>query len=153
MEGENTLFLESHDDHAGRWTGGKRERMVRNGKAGGAWEAKFISVPEDKERMPVLYRDFIVQNKPEKARLYLFGAGLYEVDVNGEKAGDEYLLPGYHSYDMLMEYQTFDVTGFLKSGNNRISILLGEGWYKGRFGFDDVYENLYGDRKNVLRNL
>ena len=41
-------------------------------KQGGAWEAKFISVPEDKERMPVLYRDFIVQNKPEKARLYLF---------------------------------------------------------------------------------
>ena len=36
MEGENTLFLESHDDHAGRWTGGKRERMVRNGKAGGS---------------------------------------------------------------------------------------------------------------------
>ncbi len=122
-------------------------------KQGEAWKAKFISVPEDKERMPVLYRDFSVQNKPEKARLYLFGAGLYEVDVNGEKAGDEYLLPGYHSYDMLMEYQTFDVTGFLKSGNNRISILLGEGWYKGRFGFDDVYENLYGDRKKCIAEL
>ena len=118
-----------------------------------AWSARFISAAEDKERMPVLYRDFTVRNKPEKARLYLFGAGLYEVEVNGEKAGDEYLLPGYHSYDLLMEYQTFDITGLLKAGDNRISILMGEGWYKGRFGFDDVYENLYGDRKKCIAEL
>lgn len=117
------------------------------------WEARFISVSEDRERMPVLYRDFSVLKKPEKARLYLFGAGLYEVEVNGKKAGDEYLLPGYHSYDLLMEYQTLDVTGLLQDGNNRISVLLGEGWYKGRFGFDDVYEDLYGDRKICIAEL
>ena len=118
-----------------------------------AWEAKFISVPEDKERMPVLYRDFSVSDQIKKARLYILGAGLYEVEVNGKKAGDEYLLPGYHSYDFLMEYQTFDVTDLLTCGENRISILLGEGWYKGRFGFDDVYLDLYGDRKKCIAEL
>lgn len=118
-----------------------------------AWEAAFISAPEDRERMPVLYRDFSVREKPVRARLYLFGAGLYEVEINGEKAGDEYLLPGYHSYDLLMEYQTFDITRLLREGKNRVSILLGEGWYKGRFGFDDVYENLYGDRKVCIAEL
>lgn len=118
-----------------------------------AWEAAFISAPEDRERMPVLCRDFSVREKPGRARLYLFGAGLYEVEINGEKAGDEYLLPGYHSYDLLMEYQTFDITRLLREGDNRVSILLGEGWYKGRFGFDDVYENLYGDRKMCIAEL
>lgn len=118
-----------------------------------AWEAKFISAPEDKERMPVLYRDFSISDRPKKARLYIFGAGLYEVEINGEKAGEEYLLPGYHSYDLLMEYQTFDITELLKQGKNRISVLLGEGWYKGRFGFDDVYYDLYGDRKKCIAEL
>ncbi len=118
-----------------------------------AWEADWISTSEDKTRMPVLYRDFTVESRLKRARLYIFGAGLYEVSVNGIKAGDEYLLPGYHSYDLLMEYQTFDVTGILQKGDNRISVLLGEGWYKGRFGFDDVYLDLYGDRKKCIAEL
>ncbi|MDE7284550.1 MAG: alpha-L-rhamnosidase N-terminal domain-containing protein, partial [Lachnospiraceae bacterium] len=117
------------------------------------WTADWISVPENQKQMPVLYRDFEVVNKIKKARLYIFGAGLYEVNINGIKAGDEYLLPGYHSYDLLMEYQTFDITGMLEEGNNRISVLLGEGWYKGRFGFDDIYLNLYGDRKKCIAEL
>lgn len=116
------------------------------------WEADWISVPENK-RMSALYCDFEVKSRIKKARLYIFGAGLYEVDINGTKAGDEYLLPGYHSYDLLMEYQTFDVTEIIKEGDNRISVLLGEGWYKGRFGFDDVYLNLYGDRKKCIAEL
>ena len=117
------------------------------------WDADWISAPEDKTRMPVLYRDFTVESEIKKARLYIFGAGLYEVDINGIKAGNEYLLPGYHSYDLLMEYQTFDVTEMLKKDDNRISILLGEGWYKGRFGFDDVYVDLYGNRKKCIAEL
>lgn len=122
-------------------------------KRGEEWQAKFISVPEDKERMPVLYCDFVLSGQPESARLYIFGAGLYEVEINGKRAGDEYLLPGYHSYDLLMEYQTFDITGLLKDGGNRISVILGEGWYKGRFGFDDVYYDLYGNRKKCIAEI
>lgn len=117
------------------------------------WCADWISTEENTERMPIIYRDFCISGQLKKARLYLFGAGLYEVTVNGVKAGEEYLLPGYHSYDMLMEYQTFDITESLKKGENRISILLGEGWYKGRFGFDDVYVNLYGDRKKCIAEI
>ncbi|MCM1387035.1 MAG: glycoside hydrolase family 78 protein [Bacillus sp. (in: Bacteria)] len=117
------------------------------------WNAEWISVPEDRTRMPVLYRDFSVENNLKNARLYIFGAGLYEVMVNEIKAGNEYLLPGYHSYDLLMEYQTFDIMKYIKTGNNRISVLLGEGWYKGRFGFDDEYFDLYGDRKKCIAEV
>ncbi len=118
-----------------------------------AWEAHFIGTEEDKQKMPVLYRDFQIESALKRARLYIFGAGLYEAEVNGRRAGDEYLLPGYHSYDCRMEYQTFDITEFLRKGNNRISILLGEGWYKGRFGFDDVYFNLYGEQKKCIAEI
>ena len=103
-----------------------------------AWAAEWISVPEDRTRMPILYRDLWAESKPKKARLYLFGAGLYEAEIGGVKVGDEVLSPGYHSYDLLMEYQTYDITELVRKGHNRVSVLLGEGWYKGRFGFDDV---------------
>ncbi|MCM1143482.1 MAG: glycoside hydrolase family 78 protein [Blautia sp.] len=117
------------------------------------WEACWIAAPEDRERMPVLYRSFSVLDTLKKARLYSFGAGLYEVEVNGAKVGEEYLLPGYHSYDLLLEYQTFDLTDYLRKGDNCVSISLGEGWYKGRFGFDDVYLDLYGERKKCIAEL
>ncbi len=148
------VFVEEHN--AGVQSTGSAESETawfETAKLEEKWKADWISVPEDKTRMPVLYRDFAVENKLTKARLYIFGAGLYEVDINGTKAGDEYLLPGYHSYDLLMEYQTFDVTEMLEKGDNRISVLLGEGWYKGRFGFDDVYLDLYGDRKKCIAEL
>lgn len=118
-----------------------------------AWEAEWISVPEDRTRMPILYRDLWTESKPKKARMYLFGAGLYEAEIGGVKVGDEVLTPGYHSYDLLMEYQTYDITELIRKGHNRVSVLLGEGWYKGRFGFDDVYLNLYGDRKKCIAEI
>ena len=56
----------------------------------------------------------------ESARAYVCGLGLYELSVNGRKAGDEFLLPGYHCYDFQLEYQTFDLTPLLNQGENAI---------------------------------
>ncbi len=126
------------------------------GKLEEEWSADWISVAEDKSRMPVLYKEFVMENPVKKARLYIFGAGLYEASLNEEKISAEYLMPGYHSYDCFMEYQAYDVTKELKAGENQLSVLLGEGWYKGRFGFDDhddTYHDLYGDRKKCIAEL
>ena len=64
------------------------------------------------------------------------GLGVYECYINGKKAGDEYLAPGNHSYDFHLQAQTYDVSALLKEGENEIEIWLGEGWFKGRLGFD-----------------
>lgn len=122
------------------------------GKQNEPWKAKWITA-EESEGMPWFYKDFQVKEAVAKARLYMYGAGLYEVYMNDKKAGDEYLMPGYHSYDMMMEYQTFDVTELLQEGTNRIGVLLGDGWYKGRFGFDGDYYNLYGDKRKCIAEL
>ena len=60
----------------------------------------------------------------ESARAYACGVGIYELEVNGQKAGDEYLLPGYHCYDFHLEYQTFDITGLLRAGENTVGLAL-----------------------------
>lgn len=117
------------------------------------WQAKWIAADfEDKETHPLLSKDFLIEDEIESARIYASGLGIYELEINGEKANDEYLLPGYHSYDVQIEYQTFDVTNLLKKGKNALGFALGAGWYKGDIIFDRIH-NLYGDTMQAICEL
>lgn len=129
------------------------EAWFETAKMNEPWSAKWISPVCETEQMPVLHKNFKVSGQIHSARIYFYGLGLYELYINGQKAGDEYLKPGYHSYDCRMEYQTFDVGELLVDGENEIEVFLGEGWYKGRFGFDGNYFNLYGNRKKCIGEL
>lgn len=123
------------------------------GKLQESWNAKWIGTEENEKRMPLLYKEFELKEKPESVRWHVCGLGLYEAYVNEKKAGREFLMPGYHCYDSFLEYQTLDVTELLSQGKNKIAVLLGEGWYKGRFGFDGDYRNLYGNQKKCIGEL
>ncbi len=121
------------------------------------FEASWIAAaPEgifaDNERQPLLARDFGLRGSIKSARAYACGLGIYELYINGRKAGDEYLLPGYHCYDFNLEYQTFDITALLKEGQNRAGLALGPGWYKGDMIFDR-YHDLYGDTMHAICEL
>lgn len=117
------------------------------------WQAKWIAADfADSEQQPMLRREFKLSAEVKSARAYACGLGIYELEVNGQKAGDEYLLPGYHCYDVNLEYQTFDVTALLRKGENAVGIHLGPGWYKGDIVFDR-YHNLYGDTMQAICEL
>jgi alpha-L-rhamnosidase len=118
-----------------------------------SWTAQWITPGEDQASQPIVKKQFVLEKEVVAARLYICGLGLYEFEVNGQRTHDEYLLPGYHAYDFWQQYQTFDVTDSLKSGGNALGILLGDGWYKGRFGFDGGYTNLYGDQLKLISEL
>ena len=122
-------------------------------KEGEPWQGKWIAADfADKEAQPLLTKDFTLGAEPVSARLYACGLGIYEAEVNGQKAGDEYLLPGYHCYDFALEYQTFDVTSLLHKGDNTLGFALGPGWYKGDMIFDR-YHDLYGDTMQLICEL
>lgn len=117
------------------------------------WQAKWIAADfADKEEQPMLAKNFTLPKGVKSARAYACGLGIYELEVNGKKAGDEYLLPGYHCYDVNLEYQTFDVTDLLTQGENTVGIHLGPGWYKGDLVFDR-FHNLYGDTMQAICEL
>lgn len=122
------------------------------GKLGEFWEANWISYKDEALDSVVFTKDFSVAKKIKSARLYCCGYGLYEVSLNGAKVTEEVLLPGYHSYDLLNQYQTFDVTDQLLM-NNQLSFITGNGWYKGRFVFEGGYESIYGDRQKIIAEL
>lgn len=129
--------------------------FFETGKMEMPWSAKWLLA--DPAANSVIFDKSFVLNKPvRRVRLYICGYGLYEAYINGIKLGDEVLMPGYHSYDLTNEYQTIDVTGQLKGLEGKkatLAVLLGNGWYKGRFVFDGGYENIYGDRQKLIAEL
>lgn len=128
------------------------ESWFETGKMDEPWIGKWITPDLSPDVQPVLRKLFRLEKK-ETARLYICGLGVYEVYINGKKVGEEYLAPGYHSYDFHLQTQTYDVTEYLQTGKNEIQIWLGDGWFRGRLGFDGGYKNLYGDRCYAIAEL
>ncbi len=88
------------------------------------------------ETAPYMRKTFEIDGEVKKARAYFTGLGIYELYINGSKANDEYLAPNCNAYSDWIQYQTYDVTELVKSGKNAIGAIIGNGWAKGRFGFD-----------------
>ena len=114
------------------------------------WTGKWITPKADKKMQASVYRDFSVEKPVKRARLYGVGLGVYELYLNGEKQGEEYLMPGLHGYDSWIQYQTYELD--LKQGDNRIWFMLGDGWYKGIYSLSWRDEN-YGDRLACIGDL
>lgn len=110
------------------------------------WEAKWLTPPFEKEIHPLFLRSFRVEKRVRQARAYACGLGVFELYLNEKKVGDEVLAPFYHDYNHWLQYLTYDLAPYLCGGENRIIASLGNGWYKGRFGFLDGLDELYGDR-------
>ena len=122
------------------------------------WSAQFITPAwaEDISRpqpCPLVRCEFDVHPGVTRARLYVTALGVYEAQLNGATVGDHVLDPGWTSYNHRLRYQTFEVTGLLREGRNAIGAVLGDGWYRGRFGFDGGRRNIYGDRLALLAQL
>ena len=103
------------------------------------WVARRIGPgwgePSDSERRPpVLRREFSIDATVASARLYVTSEGLYEVELNGDRVGDEALAPGLTSYASRLVYSTFDVAEQLREGENVLAVRLADGWFRGRYG-------------------
>lgn len=114
------------------------------------WRAQWITPDAEKDVQAAVFKAIPVSKPVRKARAYVLGLGVYELYLNGEKQGDECLLPGYHVYDSWLQYQTFELN--LNPGENRFEMVLGDGWYKGNFGLIKRYEN-FGDRLAALAEI
>ncbi|MGH9760998.1 MAG: family 78 glycoside hydrolase catalytic domain, partial [Blastocatellia bacterium] len=69
-----------------------------------------------------------------------------------QRVGDQLFTPGWTSYNKRLQYQTFDVTGLLKTGDNALGVLVGDGWYRGPLTWD-MRRNIYGDRVALLMQI
>lgn len=131
---------------------GTAESWFETAKLDEPWQAKWLTYEGEPKDSVIFQKQFNCHQPIASARLYLSGFGLYELQINDQLAQHEYLLPGYHSYDLNRYYQTFDVTKLLNT-NNTLMVTTGNGWFKGRFVFEGGQENLYGDRQQLIAEL
>ncbi|MCX6570758.1 MAG: family 78 glycoside hydrolase catalytic domain [Candidatus Aminicenantes bacterium] len=79
-----------------------------------------------------LRKEFSFKGRVKRARAHIAGLGYYELRLNGRKAGNHVLDPGWTTYDKHVLYVTYDITSFVREGANAVAVTLGNGWYKSR---------------------
>jgi alpha-L-rhamnosidase len=121
------------------------------------WEAEWIEPdwekdPEVMHPCPYLRRTFDVQGEVRSARVYVTSHGLYELALNGTTVGDRVFTPGCTSYQVRLQYQTYDVGDLLAPGENAVGVILGDGWYRGKVATYSM-RNVYGNKLALLMQL
>jgi alpha-L-rhamnosidase len=120
------------------------------------WKAKWITqgFQEDTVNRPSPYfrKVFATNKKITSATAYITALGMYEAFINGKRIGDDYLTPGWTSYNNRLQYQVYDVTNLIATGNNAIGAVLGSGWYRGFIGFSGQ-KNFYGKELALLMQV
>ncbi|KAL3458154.1 bacterial alpha-L-rhamnosidase domain protein [Aspergillus heterothallicus] len=122
------------------------------------WKCRRIAAPwgpgttePDPEQ---LYRkEFELSKSIRKARLYITAQGVYEAEINGHPVGDQFMAPGWTTYDGRLQYQTYDITSLLSAGENALGIRVAEGWFSGRIGFEGGHRNIWGPHTALLAQM
>lgn len=140
-------FWDQHDvfsswSHTSRW---------EMGLSGNDWSASWIGAvanlkdhTSETDAAPMFRKSFKLENTG-RARVYISGLGYYELYINGRRVGDHVLSPNHSNYGrrlsghlneprvgnmgMRVYYETYDVTNYLKKGENVLGVWLGNGWY------------------------
>lgn len=121
------------------------------------WQAKWITPnlkedPAISNPSPMLRRSFETKKEIARARLYVSAMGLYVMQINGKRVGNQYFTPGWTAYDFRYQYQAYDVAEWLKQGKNSMGAILGDGWYRGNLGWEHN-RNSYGKQLGLLAQL
>jgi alpha-L-rhamnosidase len=107
------------------------------------WGAQWIGDRADSETV-LLRRVFHVKPGLARALVHVAGLGQYELSINGQKAGDDVLSPGWTKYDVTCLYDTRDLTSVVREGPNAIGVLLGNGMYRVHGGRYTKFKGSYG---------
>ena len=119
--------------------------------------AKWICADVDGNDAIVIRKNFDYSGT--KATLRLIGLGTFEAYINGKRVENDLFLPMNTEYEkteypwgeQLFGYRIYvteyDVSGYLKKGENTLALHVGTGWYNGMwFGI----QKIYGGRKAIF---
>lgn len=129
----------------------------RTGRLGTPWTAQWITdssyeTPPKQSPTPMDFRTrFAARADVRRAWVEASALGVYELQLNGAKVGDQYFAPGFTSYRHRIQYQTYDVTDLLGAANELTATVAG-GWAVGSFTHKRK-NKIYADRQAFLCEL
>lgn len=137
------IFRTAPAFNSGVWIGAIRADSARipAGKRFLSWEmgtpeykAVWKNIDSISRKSIVLRKSFSASKEIQEAVTYICGLGHYEFSINGKKVGDGEFAPFWSDYDKAVYYNTFDITSYLKRGENVFGVLLGNGFFNAQGG-------------------
>ena len=160
MTSREVRYLRVRIETAAGWTAWGPVLRVEAGLLEASdWVAQAITLPADpgadrQSPSPLLRREFDIGAVVVKARLHVTSLGLHRITINGTRVSDSLLDPGWTAYRHRMLADTYDVASLLSPGPNVIAAALGDGWYRGRLGWDPTDDRCwYGDEVGLIAQL
>jgi len=124
------------------------------------FQAACWIAPDEPMTVTVFEKSFIFEKLPKLATLDITGLGYFEAYINGEAVTADRLIPAPSDYfrrafkvvtypvrDFFTHriyFHTFDVTAFLRQGENKLKVITGGGWFvqneriaEGEMGYAD----------------
>ena len=107
------------------------------------WREKFIGIEipsalaatdhPDKDALPCTYlrKAFNISKQIKSAQIYATAYGLYELYLNNKKVGNYEFAPLWTDYRYTLQYQCYDVTEQITTGDNVVGAILADGWFCG----------------------
>ena len=148
-------ILEITDDHGET---AKASLEFETGFMESKWKAAWITdgsyqfKERKKSPRPMTFKkDFSIKGEIEQTRIYSTALGIYELELNGRKVGDEYFAPGYTSYKNQLQYQMYDITEYLQK-QNLLMVIVGGGWAVGSYTYKRM-NRIYAKRQAFLGEI
>ncbi len=111
------------------------------------WKARWIS-SDQPSGAPLFRKAFKLGANIRQAKAYVTGGGYFELYINGQRVGEDYLVPNFTNYTTRKDldkgglaldakftayrvlYLAYDITKMLKGGANAAGAMLGDGFYR-----------------------
>ena len=116
----------------------------------GPWGAAFSGKPA-LGQVPHLRKAVSLPKPIRQARLYASALGVYEFYVNGQRVSRDVFNPSWTDYKKRVQYHAYDITSLLRSGDNALGLILGDGWYAGYVGLGGPHR--YGPQALALAQV
>ena len=120
-------------DQNGRWSRWSEPARFRLGPAAAGWNAEWITADWDVcAAAPFFRKEFRISDSGRlvSAVVCLCGLGCSDLYLNGKPVDPGRMLdPAQTNYEHYAFYSAFDVRELLRSGDNTVGVLLGDGWY------------------------
>lgn len=112
---EKVIYVTDDDFHGAKW--------ISNG-----WH--YVELESKLGSPSVTMRKIFHMDGTDGAHiLKICGVGFFTAYLNGNRLGDGVLEPPFTAYDKRAIFRAYEVSGFLKRGENVLEVDLGDGWY------------------------
>ncbi len=97
------------------------------------WIAHWIGLenkPENYNKSIEIQKEFNLNKRAVRARVYVTALGAYHLIINGKKIGNRYLTPDFTDFSKQLNYQIYELSNEdLSIGINFITTTLGNSWW------------------------